>query len=140
MVVAPDIVQMDPGALQRVENLFREQIEQGTHPGASLAVYRHGKQVLDLFGGVADNQSGKPVNQDTMFVLYSSTKPLAAACLHILWERSKLAWDDRVADHWPGFAQNGKADITVRQILTPRAASRIRPRNCHGTSGQTGTS
>ena len=120
MVVAADIVQMDPGALQKVENLFREQIEEGAHPGAALAVYRHGKQVLDLYGGVADSQSGKPVDHDTMFILYSATKPLAAACLHIMWEHGKLAWDDRVADHWPGFAHNGKAEITVRHILTHR--------------------
>ena len=118
MVVAADTVQMDPGALQRVENLFKQQIEQGTHPGAALAVYRHGKQVLDLYGGVADGQAGHPVAHDTMFVLYSATKPLAAACLHILWERGKLAWDDRVADHWPEFAQNGKSEITIRHILT----------------------
>ena len=38
MVVAPDVVQMDPGALQRVESLFQEQIERGDHPGAVLAV------------------------------------------------------------------------------------------------------
>ena len=54
MIVTPEIVQMDPAALQRVENLFREQIEQGGHPGAVLAVYRHGKQVIDLYGGVAE--------------------------------------------------------------------------------------
>ena len=120
MVVAPDVVQMDPAALQRVENLFREQIEQGEHPGAVLAVYRHGKQALDLYGGLADRESDKPVAHDTMFVLYSSTKPLAAACLYRLWECGKLAWDDRVADHWPGFAHNGKAEITVRHILTHR--------------------
>ena len=118
MVVAPDIVQMDHGGLQKVGNLFRKQIKQGTHPGAALAVYRHGKLVQDLYGGAADSQSGKPVDQDTMFILYSSTKPMAAACLHILWERGKLSWDDRVADHWPGFAENGKAEITVRHILT----------------------
>ena len=118
MVVAPDIVQMDPEALQKVGSLFQEQLENGAHPGAALAVYRHGKLVLDLYGGLADKESGNPVNQDTMFILYSSTKPLAAACLHLLWERGKLAWDDPVADHWPGFAQNGKSEITVRHILT----------------------
>lgn len=120
MVVAADTVQMNPRGLQQVEGLFHQQIEQGVHPGAALAVYRHGKQVLDLYGGKADGESGKPVERDTMFVLYSSTKPLAAACLHILWERGELAWDDRVADHWPEFAQNGKGAVTVRHILTHR--------------------
>ena len=55
---------------------------------------------------------------DTMFVLYSATKPFTAACLHLLWERGKLRWDDPVADYWPEFGQNGKADVTVRHVLT----------------------
>ena len=120
MVVAADTVQMDPRALQHVEELFHQQIEEEVHPGAALAVYRHGKQVLDLYGGLADKDAGKPIADDTMFVLYSSTKPIAAACLHILWQRGKLGWDDKVADHWPGFAQNGKSEITIRHILTHR--------------------
>ena len=80
MVVAAETVEMDSGALARVEALFLEQIHQGLHPGAALAVYRHGQPVLDLYGGVADTRSGKPSSRDTMFVLFSSTKPLAAAC------------------------------------------------------------
>ncbi len=120
MMVAADSVQMDPKAIQQVEELFQRQIAEGVHPGAVLAVYRHGKQVLDLYGGIADAGGGKRVDSDTLFVLYSSTKPLAAACLHILWERGKLRWDDKVADHWPGFAQNGKSEVTIRHILTHR--------------------
>ena len=118
MVVAPDTVQMDPQALQRVEQLFHQQLEQGLHPGAALAVYRHGQLVLDVFGGLADRVAFKPVNRGTMFILYSSTKPLAAVCLHILWERGRLAWDDPVAMHWPQFAANGKDAVTIRHVLT----------------------
>ena len=118
MVVAADSVQLDPNALQQVEELFHEQIEIGVHPGAALAVYRHGKLALDLYGGLADKELGKPVVEDTMFVLYSSTKPLAAACLFVLWERGKLRWDDLVSGYWPEFAKNGKYDVTIRHILT----------------------
>lgn len=118
MVVAADAVQMDPKALGRVEALFQEQIRHGVHPGSALAVYRHGKLVLDLFGGMADTETDRPVTSDTMFVLYSSTKPLAAACVHILWERGKLGWDDPVAEYWPGFSRNGKGGVTVRHVLT----------------------
>ncbi len=120
-VVTPEAVQMDPQALQRVEALFRDQISRGVHPGAGLAVYRRGKLVLDLQGGVADARSGNPVTAETMFVLYSCTKPLTASCLHLLWERGQVAWDDRVADYWPGFGRNGKDAVTVRQVLTHTA-------------------
>ena len=118
MVVPAEKVHMDPQGLADVEALFHKQIADGLHPGAGLAVYRHGNLVLDLYGGLADADSGKPVNSDTMFVIYSNTKPMAAACLYILWERGKFAWDDPVASYWPGFAQHGKDKITIRHILT----------------------
>ncbi|HAA95192.1 MAG TPA: serine hydrolase [Dehalococcoidia bacterium] len=121
MVVAAESAQMDPKGLERVEKLFMEQVETGVHPGAALAVYRHGKPVLDLYGGLADRESGRPITADSIFVLYSSTKAVSAACLHILWERGKFDWDDTVASHWPGFAQNGKEDVTIRHVLTHQA-------------------
>ena len=118
MVVAPDTVQMNPQGLARVQELFHQQLNQGLHPGAALAVYRHGQLVLDLFGGMADRETQKPVSHDTMFILFSSTKPLTAVCLHILWERGLLDWDQPVAQHWPGFAKNGKDGVTIRHVLT----------------------
>ncbi len=72
-VVAADTVQMDAQSLERVRALFQQQIDEGLHPGAGLAVYRHGKLVLDIQGGVASQESGQPVRPDTMFVLFSST-------------------------------------------------------------------
>ena len=113
-------VGMDPIAVQELQDLFRRQIDQGLHPGAGLAVYRHGRLAVDLWGGLADDAGGTPVAPDTMFILYSSTKPLAAACLHILWERGQLAWDDTVAQYWPGFAKHGKDGVTIRHVLTHR--------------------
>ena len=117
-VVPADTVQMDPEGISQVEDLFNEQIAGGKHPGALLAVYRRGKLVLDLHGGMADAEAGKPVASDTMFVLFSSTKPLTASCVHILWERGNLDWDDPIARHWPEFARNGKENVTVRHVLT----------------------
>ena len=128
MVVAADSVQMEPKGLAGVEQLFGEQIQKGLHYGAALAVYRHGKPVLDLHGGLADSASGRPVDRDTMFVLYSSTKPLTAACLHILWQRGKLDWDDPVAKHWPEFAYNGKGGVTIRHVLTHQGGFPDTPR------------
>ena len=105
-------VGMDPAAVQELENLFRRQIDRGLHPGAGLAVYRHGRLAVDLWGGLADDAGGTPVAADTMFILYSSTKPLAAACLHVLWERGQLDWDDTVAQVLAGVrqARQGRGD------------------------------
>ena len=81
MVVTADSVKMDSRALATVEKLFWRQIEDGLHPGAALAVYRYGNSVLDLYGGIADTDTGRPVTQDTLFVLYSSTKAITASCM-----------------------------------------------------------
>ena len=118
MVVTAENAQMDPQGLARVEELFNRQIETGGHPGAALAVYRHGLPVLDLYGGLADRETGKPITEDSIFVLFSSTKAVTASCLHILWERGQLNWDDTVASHWPGFAQKGKEEVTIRHVMT----------------------
>jgi CubicO group peptidase (beta-lactamase class C family) len=97
----PTTVGMDPEKLEQVQQLFHAQIAQGLHPGAGLAVYRYGHRVLDIHGGVSDVRDGggatQPVTSQTMFVLMSSTKPLAAACLYLLKE-----WgSSRGTTQWP---------------------------------------
>jgi len=120
----PDAVAMDSQKLEQVRQLFQQQIDDGLHPGAGLAVYRYGNLVLDIHGGFVNGGGGagtpEPVTADTMFVLMSSTKPLTASCLYMLKERGKIAWDDLVSKHWPEFAQNGKETVTIRHILTHR--------------------
>ncbi len=121
MVTTSGGTQMNAEALRATEELFFKQIDNKLHPGAALAVYRHGELVLDLYGGVADTESGAPVVEDTMFVFYSCTKPLAAFGPYLLWERGKLDWDDPVAKYWPEFAKNGKDAVTVRHVMTHQA-------------------
>ena len=116
-LTAPDAVAMDSQKLDQVKQLFQQQIDEGLHPGAGLAVYRYGNLVVDIHGGIANTE---PVTADTMFVLMSSTKPLTASCLYMLKERGKIAWDDLVSKHWSEFAQNGKETVTIRHILTHR--------------------
>lgn len=120
VLTAPPEARMSPQGLERLRELFFQQIEAGLHPGAALAVYRYGQLVVDLYGGQADGDTGRPVDENTMFVLYSSTKPVTACCLYILWERGQLQWEDPVAQYWPEFAQSGKEDVTIAQVLTHR--------------------
>lgn len=117
-LTAPETVAMNPAGLENVARVFHRQIGEGLHPGAGLAVYRYGQPVLELHGGVADNASGRRVDDGTMFVLFSSTKPLAAACVYLLQERGRLDWDDPVAKFWPEFGQHGKDAVTIRHLLS----------------------
>ena len=119
-LTTPDSVSMDRAKLGRVEDLFRQQIDDGLHPGAGLAVYRYGNLVLEICGGLANADTADPVSDETMFVLMSSTKPITAACLYILKDQGRLAWDDPVSKYWPEFGRHGKQGVTINHVLTHR--------------------
>ncbi|MFC6716423.1 serine hydrolase domain-containing protein [Natrialbaceae archaeon GCM10025810] len=104
---------------ERIAAHFDRHLEVGLHHGAQLAVYVDGEPVIDLAGGVAD-PDGRDETPETRHVVFSCTKPYAAAALHALVDDGDIDYDDRVVDHWPEFAEEGteKAEITVRQVLS----------------------
>jgi CubicO group peptidase (beta-lactamase class C family) len=104
-----------------VRQAFEAQVDAGEHIGGAVSVYAGGKRVVDLWGGVADEGSGRPWAEDTMAISYSTTKGITATCVHVLANRGKLSYDDKVAKYWPSFAQNGKQDITIYHVLTHQA-------------------
>jgi CubicO group peptidase (beta-lactamase class C family) len=68
-------------------------------------------------GGRRTPEGDAPWDEDTLIVSMSSTKGLAAMTLALANARGWLDYDARVARYWPEFAQNGKAEVTVRQLL-----------------------
>jgi CubicO group peptidase (beta-lactamase class C family) len=84
-------------------------------------VYHRGEKVVDLWGGIRNRQTGDPWQADTMVLVYSATKGLAAMTLALAHSRGWLDYEETVAHYWPGFAQNGKSGITVRQLLAHQA-------------------
>ena len=104
---------------REVAEVFRKQIAK-TDGGASLAVYHRGGLVVDMWGGVR-NSEGDPWQRDTLAMCFSATKGVASTCAHVLADRGELDYDERVATYWPEFAQNGKGEITVRQVLSHSA-------------------
>lgn len=87
--------------------------------GGALSVYLHGEPVLDIWAG--ESSPGKLWQADTLALSYSTSKGVAATVLHRLADRGLLDYDKPVAEYWPEFAANGKADITVRELLAHRA-------------------
>ena len=65
--------------------------------------------------------SGEPWRDDTMVVVHSTTKGLAAMVMALAHSRGWLDYDERVCTYWPEFAQAGKERITVRQLLAHQA-------------------
>ena len=83
--------------------------------------YVKGENVVDVWGGVADANSGKFWERDTLQLHFSTTKGLAAICAAMLYERGELDYETPVSHYWPEFAQGGKEKITVAQCMNHQA-------------------
>lgn len=94
--------------------------ERGELGGACCAWHR-GEKVVDLWGGIRDQATGSPWERDTMVIVYSASKGLAAMTLAVAHSRGWLNYEERVCTYWPEFAQHGKERVTVRQLLAHQA-------------------
>ncbi len=108
-----------PG-FERVKDAFSANFEKHGEVGAAFCLYHRGKKVVDLWGGVADVDSGRPWAEDSIVLVFSSTKGATAICAHLLAQRGELDLDAPVARYWPEFAAGGKQDIPVRWLLSHR--------------------
>jgi CubicO group peptidase (beta-lactamase class C family) len=104
-----------------VHAAFVENFTRRGELGGACCIYRDGEKVVDLWGGVRERKSGEPWRADTMVVVHSTTKGLAAMVLALAHSRGLLNYDERVCTYWPEFAQAGKERITVRQLLAHQA-------------------
>lgn len=89
--------------------------------GGALAVYLDGEPVVDVWTGWSDRAGEVPWSADTGAMVFSATKGAASTVIHRLVDRGLIDYDVPVAQYWPEFAANGKAAITVRQLLGHRA-------------------
>ena len=106
---------------EAVSEAFAENFVRRGELGGACCAYLHGEKVVDLWGGIRNKQTGEPWERDTMVLVYSATKGLAAMTLAIAHSRGWLDYEERVATYWPEFAQQGKDKITVRQLLAHQA-------------------
>jgi CubicO group peptidase (beta-lactamase class C family) len=106
---------------EAVREAFVENFTRRGEVGAACCIYRDGEPVVDLWGGVRDPASGEPWQADTMVLVHSATKGLAAMTLALAHSRGWLDYDERVCTYWPEFAQAGKERITVRRLLAHQA-------------------
>ncbi|MFG2792244.1 serine hydrolase domain-containing protein [Streptomyces sp. NPDC048419] len=104
-----------------VREAFEANFSERGDIGAAVCVYLHGRPVVDLRGGIADPDTGRPWTRDTLQLVYSATKGATATAAHLLVQRGELDLDAPVATYWPEFAANGKADIPVRWLLSHQA-------------------
>jgi CubicO group peptidase (beta-lactamase class C family) len=106
---------------EALEAEFCKNFAQRGDIGAACTVYHRGAKVVDLWGGYRDRQSQALWEEDTMEIVFSTTKGMAAITLAMLNSRGSLDYDERVVTYWPEFGQNGKEKITVRQLISHQA-------------------
>ena len=106
---------------EKVGDAFAANFEHNGEVGAAFSLYVRGEKVVDVWGGVADTSTGGPWTEDTLQLVFSTTKGATAVCAHLLAQRGELDLDAPVADYWPEFKAEGKERIPVRWLLSHRA-------------------
>jgi CubicO group peptidase (beta-lactamase class C family) len=110
---------IEPG-FAAVERAFAQNFEAGHETGAAFCLHVDGRKVVDLYGGSFD-RNDRPYDQDTLQLVFSSTKGATAACANLLAQRGELDLESPVARYWPEFAQFGKEEIPVLFLLSHQA-------------------
>jgi CubicO group peptidase (beta-lactamase class C family) len=116
-----------PDAQRQLQSLLNQFVEEDLERGLQVAVYLHGELIVDACAGVADPATGRKVDSDTLFPIFSTTKGIAATLVHLLVERGKLSYETPIAGVWPEFAAHGKGGITLRHALNHSASLALMP-------------
>lgn len=115
-------MQLKPDELRdRLEPLFQQNFEKFGELGAAVSIWQNGEPLIDLQGGFRDASREHPWTDNTIVLIWSATKALGSACLLHVLQQHKIDLERRVAEFWPNFAQAGKGQITVAQLMSHQA-------------------
>lgn len=113
---------------EKVHALLEDQVARDWQVGTQVSAYRNGEEIVNTFTGIADLRTGTPVDEKTLFSVFSTTKGAGALAIHLLADRGLLRYDDKVSKYWPEFAQNGKEDVTIATAMSHQAGLHRVPR------------
>jgi len=99
----PESVGLSTAGLQRIDAYLRREVEEGRLAGVVTLVARRGKTVHTSAFGAKDLEAGEPADMDTIFRIFSMTKPVTGVAMSILWDEGKWSPDDPIAKHLPEF-------------------------------------
>lgn len=101
-----------------VVEAFRENFTERGDVGASFAVFKEGRKVVDIWGGHKDRERTDPWLEDTLVCVFSTTKTMTFLVSLILIDRGELDPQDPVHKFWPEFKANGKENVRFVDLLT----------------------
>jgi CubicO group peptidase (beta-lactamase class C family) len=116
----PESVGMSGPKLARIGEAFKKEIDQGKLPGAVFLVARKGKLVYSEAIGFQDKDAGKPIAKDSIFRIYSMTKPIVSVAAMMLVEEGKIQLTDPVSKYLPAMkammVSAAKADAEFARV------------------------
>ncbi|CAF3124760.1 unnamed protein product [Rotaria sp. Silwood2] len=104
-----------------VRDFLKENFKERRDFGASVAIYHQEKLVVDLWGGWFDRSRIKPYDNNTLQLVFSTSKGLVAVAAALCVQRGLLDYSELVTKYWPEYGYNGKENTTVADILSHRA-------------------
>ena len=118
---SPPISPLVPDLQSALTPIFQENFATRGELGASVSVWRQGREIVSLAGGFRHRPHSHPWDAGTLALIYSGTKGPASACvLKCLWDAG-IALDAPVASVWPRFALGGKETVTFADVLAHRS-------------------
>lgn len=122
MTTTPEISGLCPPRFHAVKDAFAANFTDApdglNEQGARFSVVIAGETVLDLWAGVAEPREATPFTDTTLVPVFSSGKAIMALLMASAVQRGKLAYEEKVAHLWPAYGANGKADVTIAQLLS----------------------
>lgn len=107
--------------LDRIAALFERNFTELGELGASIAIWRDGREILSLASGFRDREKTQPWTAQTPVLFWSATKGLAASCLLHACQEHGIEMTTRVATLWPEFAAAGKDAVTIAEVMSHQA-------------------
>jgi CubicO group peptidase (beta-lactamase class C family) len=119
--VAPGDVGVDASRLTRLDEHFARYVDDGRLAGWLCTVSRHGELVHVASAGHRDREAGTPVDHDTIWRIYSMTKPITSVAALMLWEEGRFELKDPVSRFLPEFADQRvwRAGSVTSPVLEP---------------------
>lgn len=137
--VAPAEVGLAQDRLNRITRHLQDDVERGHLAGAIGVVARRGRIAYWETVGLADKESGAPLRDDTIFRIYSMTKPVVGVALMTLYEEGKFSLDDPVKKHLPELGgmlvADGEQDVPARRKMTVQDLMRHTSGMIYGSRG-----
>ncbi|TQM36132.1 serine hydrolase domain-containing protein [Pseudonocardia cypriaca] len=104
-------------AQEAIQRRLDDLVDSGVELGAQVAAYVGDELVVHAWAGVADPATGRPVDGNTLFPVFSVSKGILTTAVHRLVERDVLRYDTGIAELWPEFGTRGKEAVTVAHVL-----------------------